>query len=114
MPSEDARRSLPAVERVIAELAGTSLPPALVADCARRAIDAARARIDAGHDPSTVGDIVAAARSDAEDIASALLRRVINATGVIIHTNLGRSPLDVGAVGAGLEIATGYSNLEYR
>lgn len=114
MTSEDARRSLPAVERVIAELAGVGLPPALVADCARRSIDAARACIDAGGDPSTVDEIAAAARSDAEEIASALLRRVINATGVIIHTNLGRSPLDIGAVGAGLEIATGYSNLEYR
>jgi L-seryl-tRNA(Ser) seleniumtransferase len=41
------------------------------------------------------------------------LRRVINATGVIIHTNLGRAPLADAAVGAAARIAAGYSNLEF-
>jgi L-seryl-tRNA(Ser) seleniumtransferase len=41
------------------------------------------------------------------------LRRVINATGVIIHTNLGRAPLADAAVGAAARIASGYSNLEF-
>ena len=40
------------------------------------------------------------------------LRRVINATGVILHTNLGRAPLSVSALEHMVEIATGYSNLE--
>src|SRR5262249_48865133 len=41
------------------------------------------------------------------------LRRVINATGVIIHTNLGRAPLAREAIEAVAEVATNYSNLEY-
>ena len=41
------------------------------------------------------------------------LRRVINATGVIVHTNLGRAPLAQAAVARAAEVASGYSNLEY-
>src|SRR5262249_45469287 len=41
------------------------------------------------------------------------LRQVINATGVILHTNLGRAPLGAGAIEAICETAGGYSNLEY-
>jgi L-seryl-tRNA(Ser) seleniumtransferase len=41
------------------------------------------------------------------------LRRVINATGVVLHTNLGRAPLSEGAVRSIAEVASGYSNLEY-
>ncbi len=41
------------------------------------------------------------------------LRRVINASGVIIHTNLGRAPLSRAAVERIAEVATGYSNLEF-
>src|SRR5690242_10661083 len=43
-----------------------------------------------------------------------LLRLVINATGVILHTNLGRAPLGKDALSAGRAIGGGYSNLEYR
>ena len=42
------------------------------------------------------------------------LRRVINGTGIIIHTNLGRAPLAEPAVAAVAEVASGYSNLEFE
>src|ERR671938_254664 len=63
-------------------------------------VDAARAAIEAG-DPSS-------ARPRAEAVAAALLRPVINATGVLLHTNLGRAPVAAPpAVGGGR-----YANLE--
>jgi len=57
---------------------------------------------------------VAAARARVDAARHALLGRVVNATGVIVHTNLGRSPLPGDALAAAAEVASGYSNLEYR
>jgi L-seryl-tRNA(Ser) seleniumtransferase len=78
------------VDALARSIADTGLPHPLL-------VDAARAAIAAG-DP-------AAARRNAEAIAATLLRPVINATGVLLHTNLGRAPL-------GGAPATGYVNLE--
>ena len=80
----------PSVDALARSLADRDLPHALL-------VEAARAAIAAG-DPDSAG-------SRADDIAAALLRPVINATGVLLHTNLGRAPL--GAAPAG-----GYANLE--
>ncbi|MGK2930594.1 MAG: L-seryl-tRNA(Sec) selenium transferase [Acidimicrobiales bacterium] len=68
----------PSVDRLARSLIDTGLPHPLL-------VDAARAAIAAG-DPE-------AARTVAEDIAGALLRPVVNGTGVLLHTNLGRAPL---------------------
>ena len=88
MVTERARP--PSVDALARSLADRGLPHALL-------VDAARAAIAAG-DPDSAG-------SRADDIAAALLRPVINATGVLLHTNLGRAPL--GATHPG-----GYANLE--
>jgi len=80
----------PSVDALARAIADRGLPHALL-------VDAARAAIAAG-DPSS-----AARRAD--DIAAALLRPVINATGVLLHTNLGRAPLGPSHPG-------GYANLE--
>ena len=80
----------PSVDRLARELADTGLPHPLLVDVARASIAA--------------GD-VGGARGRAEAIAGALLRPVVNATGVLLHTNLGRAPL-------GVVPATGYANLE--
>jgi len=84
----------PSVDALARELADVGLPHPLL-------VDAARAAIAAG-DP-------ASARGRAEAVAAALLRPVINATGVILHTNLGRAPLTAGAPAE----ARRYSNLEF-
>jgi L-seryl-tRNA(Ser) seleniumtransferase len=98
-------RDLPSVD----ELARGSGDP-LAVDAARRVIQRAREAVRAGADPGNLGEHLlselAAARRPA-------LRRVINATGVIVHTNLGRAPLAADALERVAETARGYSNLEY-
>jgi L-seryl-tRNA(Ser) seleniumtransferase len=112
----DPRRAVPAVDRVAAALAtrpGLRLGPALLTQCARDAVD--QARSDAALGVAIELDAVvddAAARAVA--LEQSLLHRVINATGVIVHTNLGRSPLGDAAFDAARGVATGYSNLEYQ
>lgn len=81
----------PSVDALARSIAGTGLPHPLLVDAAREAI--------AAGDPAS-----AAVR--AEDLARALLQPVVNATGVLLHTNLGRAPLP------SLPPSPGYSNLE--
>ena len=80
-------------------------PRALVVSEVRRAIDAARAEILAGNPGGPA--IAARVERALADLERPSLRRVINATGVVLHTNLGRAPLGP------LSIVAGYSNLEY-
>ncbi len=107
----DPRRSLPAVERVLATLDG--LPHPLLADCARDAVAAARLRAESG-ELVNEDTVLADARARVDLLRAGLLRPVLNATGVIVHTNLGRAPIAAGALDAAARVATGYSNLEYR
>jgi L-seryl-tRNA(Ser) seleniumtransferase len=101
-------RALPSVEELASSLAGLSHAAAVRA--AREAIAAARARLLAGQG---AGDLGADALSRAEAAGRPSLRRVLNATGVIVHTNLGRAPLPEAALDAIREAAAGYSTLEY-
>jgi L-seryl-tRNA(Ser) seleniumtransferase len=92
------------VEALAASLEG--VPHAVAVSAARQAIAAARERLVAGGD---IGDL----NADAASWARPSLRRVLNATGVIVHTNLGRAPLPEVALDAVREAAAGYSTLEY-
>jgi L-seryl-tRNA(Ser) seleniumtransferase len=98
-------RDLPSVD----ELARTSDDP-LAVEAARIVVARAREQIQAGADPGDLGE-----RLEAELQAARMprLRRVLNATGVIVHTNLGRAPLAEAALEQVAAAARGYSNLEY-
>jgi len=110
----DPRRALPAVERVIAALSDDhSLPQVVLARCARDVVDAARDRVGEGLEVAP-DDVIADARGRARLVSRRMLRPVLNATGVIVHTNLGRVPLGTADLEAAARIASGYSNLEYR
>jgi L-seryl-tRNA(Ser) seleniumtransferase len=98
-------RDLPSVD----VLARRSDDP-LAVETARKVLSRARLQIQAGSDP---GDLAAAFDAELESARAPQLRRVINATGVIVHTNLGRAPLAEAALDRVRDIARGYSNLEY-
>ncbi len=107
----DPRRALPSVDRVAERLTG--LPHPLLVAAAREAVDAARS---ATADGSVVDAdaVVDDAQARVDRRRSTRLRPVINATGVLLHTNLGRAPLGDDALDAATGVGRGYSNLEYR
>jgi L-seryl-tRNA(Ser) seleniumtransferase len=98
-------RDLPSVD----ELARES-DDALAVEAARAVLARAREDIQAGADP---GDLTERLRRELEETRAARLRRTLNATGVIVHTNLGRAPLAEAALERVREVGRGYSNLEY-
>jgi len=107
----DHLRSLPSVEQLASQLSGATHPLAVAA--AREAIDAARESVLAGKPAPSADEIGAAASTHLVRLTTPSLGRVINATGVVLHTNLGRAPLAPAAVARVTEVAAGYSNLEY-
>jgi len=111
--SPDPRRRLPAVEALLAEPDVAALlathPRSLVVRAVRATIDAARA--DGGAIPPEGWG--AAVRARTHRLAAPSLEPVINATGVVLHTNLGRAPLGSAAIAALRRVAGEYSNLEY-
>jgi L-seryl-tRNA(Ser) seleniumtransferase len=98
-------RDLPSVD----ELAREAGDPLAVA-AARTVIDRAREEIQAGVDP---GDLTARLLEELADTRQPRLQGVLNATGVVVHTNLGRAPLAGEAIERVRKVARGYSNLEY-
>jgi L-seryl-tRNA(Ser) seleniumtransferase len=96
-------RNLPSVD----ELA-RGIDDPLAVDAARAVLERARGEIRAGQEP---GDLPARVRAELAEVRRPSLRRVVNATGVLVHTNLGRAPLPDAALARVAE-ASGYSNLE--
>jgi L-seryl-tRNA(Ser) seleniumtransferase len=103
-------RDLPSVDRLLADEVLAGAPRALATDAARAALERAREAIRAGLEP---GDVVLSARAELTRLRAPSLRRVLNATGVIVHTNLGRAPLATSALARVAEVGGSYSNLEY-
>jgi L-seryl-tRNA(Ser) seleniumtransferase len=108
----DPRRALPSVDRVLAALDG--LPHDLLAEAARAAVDDARTAAAAGADPPSEDTVIAEARARVAEARTRLLQPLVNATGVLLHTNLGRAPIGDEALAAVGAIARGASNLELR
>ncbi len=103
-------RDLPAVDALAVDVARThDLPAALAVVIAREVIVEARDRIRSGRR----ADVVEIASERAAALAWSRPRRVINATGVLLHTNLGRAPLPEAAVVAWEAAADGYGNVEF-
>jgi L-seryl-tRNA(Ser) seleniumtransferase len=108
-------RALPQVDRLIDALSagGVTEPHALKASAARRVIDEAREAMGNGAAAPTMAQLAAAATRRLEAGRRRRLVRVVNATGVLLHTNLGRAPLGRRQLDAVEAVATGYSNLEF-
>lgn len=114
---QEELRKLPSVEKTLQR---AELQPyiqerghSLVVQSVRHVIDAARSQIGSGGPCPAMESLVDLVLSDLETRGAPTLKKVINATGVIIHTNLGRAPLSEEARAAMEIVAQGYSNLEY-
>src|SRR5271155_3974821 len=112
-------RTLPSVQKVLDLPAIAALTKEhsheLIVAAVRIELDDLRRRVGAGEAIDGDAGAEALARRVAERLGHELqpkLRRVINATGIILHTNLGRSPLAEEAARAAYEAARGYLNLE--
>ncbi len=114
--SDDALRSLPKVDRVAAHAAladaRAALGVAAATDLARRAVSEARDAVRSGAPCPSLDDVAARAGELSRAWTAQRTRRVINATGVVLHTNLGRAPLSAQAADAVAETARGYVSLE--
>ena len=103
-------RDLPSVDRLLADERLAGEPHELVVPAARAVLEGAREEIRAGREPEP---LVEAVLAEVERARRPSLRRVLNATGVLVHTNLGRAPLAAAALERVAEVGAGYSNLEY-
>jgi len=103
-------RGLPSVDELLRDERLEAAPRAAAATAVRVTLERAREEIRAGADP---GDLADRAVRELEEARRPRLRRVLNATGVVVHTNLGRAPLAEAALERVLEVGRAYSNLEY-
>jgi len=117
--TQELLRSIPSVSALLQheEVADWlhGLPRATVVAAVQAAADGLRAAIVAGQRrlPVEVHELLARAEQELLVRSTPSLRRVINATGIVLHTGLGRAPLGEAAVEALVEGATGYCNLEF-
>ncbi len=117
--NSDPRRSLPSVHRLSAAVIEQrpGIPEWAAVEGARQTLESARAALDLGQesremfrDPFDAWVEEAAHR--ASEMSARRPRRVVNATGIVLHTNLGRAPMAPGAAAAAAEAAVHYSDLE--
>ncbi|HET6315070.1 MAG TPA: L-seryl-tRNA(Sec) selenium transferase [Chloroflexota bacterium] len=106
-------RELPSVDRLLQAPLLRDLPRALALQAAREVLD--EARVAARNDgwPHSVEELPGLVARRVQEASAARLRPVINASGVVIHTNLGRAPLSRAALEAARAAGEGYTNLEY-
>ena len=110
--SDNPYRALPSVDRLLARDDVRESGEAAAA-LVRQALASARAAIAAGGEPPSEEQIAEQVAGLMRLVLEPSLRPVINATGVIVHTNLGRAPLSEAAIEAMAAVSRGYSNLEY-
>lgn len=116
-PLQEQLRRLPGVDRLLeapeAERWLRHWPRAVVADVIRDVIAEARQKVLAGEAAPSAAALAEAVGQRLAARGRRHLRPVLNATGVVLHTNLGRAPLSDDAIAAVTAVAAGYSNLEY-
>ncbi|MCC6382206.1 MAG: L-seryl-tRNA(Sec) selenium transferase [Dehalococcoidia bacterium] len=108
---DEALRGLPSVDALLTAMDG--LPHAVAVDAARAVLDRARAGVRAGSAVPPLEELKSEALTVAEGALAPSLVRVVNASGVVLQTNLGRAPLSERALRALREAGRGYTNLEF-
>ncbi|MBN2226308.1 MAG: L-seryl-tRNA(Sec) selenium transferase [candidate division Zixibacteria bacterium] len=111
------RRDLPAIEELANDPAvveaGAALARPLVVDTLREAVDACRGKMETGKQILTYADIVRDAVAALATVTASRISRVINGTGILVHTNLGRAPLSETLFENIKKHITGYGNVEF-
>ena len=117
-PMEKDFRQLPGVDKVLSDERLTRLagkyPHDLLVSVIRQCLENERLSITAGKPCASLDEIVASIVNQLEALEKPTLRRVVNASGVILHTNLGRAPISQEALATMKEVSEGYSNLEFK
>ncbi len=110
-------RDLPSVEKILSDdrldTLAARYPHELLVNVIRQQLESERAAITSGKLGHSFDEIVEGIIKKVNNIFTPSLRRVINASGVILHTNLGRAPISAEALAAMDEVSRGYSNLEF-
>jgi L-seryl-tRNA(Ser) seleniumtransferase len=104
---------LPSVDRLLRDPLLESLPRELALQAARDVLADARRATRNGGWPYSLADLPRLVAQRVHEATAPRLRPVLNASGVVIHTNLGRAPLSPSALEAARQAAAGYTNLEY-
>ncbi len=116
MPIIDTPNKLPSVDRLLSDpkiaLLVSDYGAPLVTRCARKVLETMRRQVLAGKSFDS-DDLFSSLGKDVARTVRPSLRRVINLTGTVLHTNLGRAVLPESAIDAMVEIARGASNLEF-
>ena len=107
MPASN--RSIPAVDKVLRELENAPLPRGVLCALVRRELEEIR---KTGGGVESYDEFIGDMREKIRTLVESRIRPVVNGTGVMIHTNLGRSPVSPEAARKALAVATGYCNLE--
>ncbi len=111
MSPPPSRRDIPSVDKVVRALGALDVPRPAVTAVVRRELASLRA--DQAAAVPAFEEVVIRVRGALDRLCAGRIRPVINGTGVLLHTNLGRAPLASAAVEALAAAGTGYSNLEY-
>jgi len=111
-------RQLPGVDKILSDGRLNKIvgryPHELLVSVIRQCLESERLSIAAGKPCASMEDIVTSVISMLEALEKPTLRRVVNASGVILHTNLGRAPLSQEALATMKAVSEGYSNLEFK
>ena len=102
-------RAIPAVDKILQSLGETGLPAPVVVAAVRQHLQTLRSKKTVPGPDTIVTEI----RSSLDRLRASRIAPVINATGVLVHTNLGRAPLGADAIRAVTDIAANYNTLEY-
>jgi L-seryl-tRNA(Ser) seleniumtransferase len=102
-------RKIPSVDKVVAEIGGCDLPRRVVVDIVRHELGWLRAEKKI---PNFSG-VMRRVRAAIDALQLAKIQPVVNGTGIVIHTNFGRAPLDATVIESLSAIAANYNNLEY-
>src|SRR5476651_1073496 len=102
-------RAIPSVEKVLQAIGDAGLPRPIVVDVVRRELNALRSQKSV----PALDAVLAGVRARLQDVRASRIQPVINGTGILVHTNFGRSPLGPEVISAISTIGSNYNNLEY-